>query len=209
MAEVSMYAQLCQVRHQNTVAHQNHRKISGCRKISDGVNFLGEIDLQVAPVTRPRKVPQNNRGLWDKKLWWKLYRLAWKIMMWTCMIKWKPLSRSQPWFHVWCFVVDVWFISCWLMFGFLGPIQRDSFSLWPGFAWLGGEKPSGTFCSPWIEKKRCLKTELTSFNVGPKNSCKYGPITPFIGVQEKQRNTFVLTPFIEVITPITHLKGHL
>ena len=37
-------------------------------------------------------------------------------------------------------------------------------------------------------KKHCWKTDLTGFNVGPKNSCKYGPITPLIGVQEKQRN---------------------
>lgn len=116
-------------------------------------------------------------------------------MMWTCIIKWKPLTRSQTWLHVWCFVVDVWFIFCWLMFDFLGPIQRDSFSLWPGFfGWV--VKTQWDFLFAMDLQKRCWKTDLTSFNVGPKTSCKYGPITPLIGVQEKQRNTFVLRPFI-------------
>ena len=45
-------------------------------------------------------------------------------------------------------------------------------------------------------KKTLLKDRLDFVQCGPKNSSKYGPITPLIGVQEKQRNTFVLRPFI-------------
>lgn len=75
------------------------------------------------------------------------------------------------------------------------PVQRDSFSLWPVFfGWV--VKTQWDLLFAMDLKKRCWKTELTSFNVGPKNSRKYGPITPLIGVQEKQRNTFVLRPFI-------------
>ena len=50
-----MYAQLCQVRRQNSTS-ESPKDIwlsqKDLKKISDGVNFLGEIDLQVAQATK-------------------------------------------------------------------------------------------------------------------------------------------------------------